>query len=384
MGEFYLEESAIVLKRCPDLCPHVFLPIRNQEFYGLPNFVALKKQFNAKFAFMDQLSTFLSKSLVHVGSPEDVFESVIKEYRPVLAQESVKCVLDPLIIELFNQARFIKTPSEIAAMRYAAQVGARAHQLISRDLEQLKSESMIELSLYMYSLQCGARLQAYNPVVAAGPHTTVLHFLTGETADRGLKPVLPGEFVLVDASASWQGYASDMTRTYAKDMTQEMRKMHNLVALALEKAKAKYVIGAAWNSVGEEAQRVLLKGLVECGILAGTFEQLTESGALQAFLPHAIGHPIGLEVHDTAPYSSYTDGQMNYNLTIGMVHAIEPGIYFIPHVIDGIRNDSSHHLHELIDWVVIEKFLHVGGIRLEDMVAIDYSGKAQVLNTIDW
>lgn len=113
-------------------------------------------------------------------------------------------------------------------------------------------------------------------------------------------------------------------------------------------------------------------------------------------MPHGISHPIGLDVHDpvpniwTAKEQTFTGlrneyplkAKYDYQLTKGQLHTVEPGIYFIPYLLDQARNNATKAVNDLINWETVDKFKDIGGVRIEDVVGIDYDGNTIVITEL--
>jgi Xaa-Pro aminopeptidase len=106
-------------------------------------------------------------------------------------------------------------------------------------------------------------------------------------------------------------------------------------------------------------------------------------------MPHSVGHPVGLDVHDPYPMYTHTNvvhGDMfveqmsllsDYTLARGHVNTVEPGIYFIPFLLEKAKN-STFGVKQYINWDKVDEWKNVGGVRVEDVIAIDHSGKSVV------
>jgi Xaa-Pro dipeptidase len=131
-------------------------------------------------------------------------------------------------------------------------------------------------------------------------------------------------------------------------------------------------------------------------LVSNELDTLIESGVISIFMPHGVGHPVGLEVHDPVP-ALYNSPNMefmglrneyplklrvDYLLQKGNVHTVEPGVYFIPYLLNKAKNNSTLQLSHLINWEMVEEWKHVGGVRIEDVVAIDLDGKSLILSKL--
>jgi Xaa-Pro dipeptidase len=130
-------------------------------------------------------------------------------------------------------------------------------------------------------------------------------------------------------------------------------------------------------------------------LISQDLNTLVDSGVISIFLPHGVGHPVGLDVHDPVPskYSRKTDLsksqslrdqyplKLAYDFKIekGHVNTVEPGVYFIDYLLEMARNNDNFGVSHLINWEKVDEWKHVGGVRIEDVIAIDWSGKSVIL-----
>jgi Xaa-Pro aminopeptidase len=189
--------------------------------------------------------------------------------------------------------------------------------------------------------------------------------------------------VLIDAGAQYLGYASDLTRTYPVGgrLDPAQHELHAVVHAAQQAAIGRCRPGVEWREVHLAAALVIADGLVACGILRGDPESLVQSGASWLFFPHGIGHLLGLGVRDAGgtPLPERRDDPKPYpNLRIdlplepGMVVTAEPGIYFVPALLED--PDHRRHHRDEVDWDRVDGMLDFGGIRIEDNVLITKDG----------
>jgi len=267
----------------------------------------------------------------------------------------------------------------------------------------------------------GSVHQAYLPIVAASTRASTLHYCcndkefawgpvkthdhpeslvhTNGRAPSGRQEFIP-QVLLIDAGCEWNCYASDITRTMpignGGKFTTEARHIYDLV-LEMQKASVEILKpGLHWDAVQLLCHRILVKWFQELGIFlspsspgSGSWnseEAIIASGVGSAFFPHGVGHSLGLDVHDVPSASRpavndtlgkgvelgndafYVYLRLRLPLEAGMVVTVEPGVYFSPHLLAGVRN-SKHINHE-----VLKRYEHVGGVRIEDAVLITEDG----------
>lgn len=175
-----------------------------------------------------------------------------------------------------------------------------------------------------------------------------------------------GDLVLIDAGAQYLGYASDITRTYPVGgrLGPAQEELHSVVHAAQQAAIDRCRAGVEWRDVHLTAALVIAEGLVACGILRGDPESLVQAGAVSLFFPHGIGHLVGLGVRDaggTPLPERRDDPKPHPNLRIdlplepGMVVTVEPGIYFVPAVIEDPDHRRRH--RDEVAWDRVDRML---------------------------
>lgn len=200
-----------------------------------------------------------------------------------------------------------------------------------------------------------------------------------------------GRLMLTDAGAeSTTNYCSDHTRTIpvGGKFTSRQRDVYSVVLACHDRALELARAGVTYQSVHLDVCKVLAQGLKDLGIMKGDVEEAVAAGAHALFMPHGLGHMMGIDVHDMEDlgqnYVGYDDEvrpsqqfglaslRMGRRLEEGFVITDEPGCYFIPALIDKWR---AEHLHtDFLNYDVIETFKDFGGIRLEDDILITPDG----------
>lgn len=200
-----------------------------------------------------------------------------------------------------------------------------------------------------------------------------------------------GRLMLVDAGAeSLLHYASDFTRTVpvGGKFTQKQREIYEIVLAANNKATQLIKPGVTYLSVHLAASEVIAAGLKELGIMKGDTKEAVHNGAHALFFPHGLGHMMGLDVHDmedlgqihvgfdeeTRPSDQFGIAalRLGRRLQEGFVLTNEPGIYFIPALIDQWQKNQTN--ADFINFDEVNKYRNFGGIRLEDDILVTSSG----------
>ncbi len=295
---------------------------------------------------------------------------------PELASWGVSDVNPPRLIRHLDFARAAKSPYELACLRQASRLGARGHLAATRAFEAGASEFEIELA---FLAACGQREQdlPYNPIIALNEGGAVLHYQVLETSR-------PAEHhsLLIDAAAEFAGYASDITRTHSRrdpDFAALIGRMDRMQQTLCSEVRS----GVDWREIHLQAHRLLAEVLREAEIVTCAAEEAVATATTSVFLPHGIGHLLGLEVHDVGGFMRSPDGgdiprpeghpflRLTRTLEEGFVVTMEPGLYFIPQLLDAARAD---HRSGRINWSRVESLRKFGGIRIEDDLAVTAAG----------
>ena len=222
--------------------------------------------------------------------------------------------------------------------------------------------------------------------------TTILS-QNGETLHnhRHDQIITPGRMLLIDAGAeSNTHYASDFTRTLpcSGKFTQKQRDIYDIVADCNELAFQLAAPGLTYREIHIAAAARMLDGLKALGLVTGRIDDMVNEGIAGLFMPHGLGHNMGIDVHDMEDLGEdlvgYDDDQtrapqlglgslrMARRLKPGHVITDEPGIYFVPALISKWKSEGTD--KGMVDYTKVEKYLDFGGIRLEDDILITDDG----------
>nr|WP_295380098.1 Xaa-Pro dipeptidase [Pseudoxanthomonas sp.] len=275
------------------------------------------------------------------------------------------------VVNYLEYQRSYKSAYEIALMREAQRLAVRGHRAAEAAFREGRSEFAIHMAYCAAVGQDSAELP-YGNIVALNEHGAVLHYME---LDRGA-PAEHRSF-LIDAGASFHGYASDITRTYATDAAGEFQALIDAVDQAQIAMGQAVRAGVDYRQLHLDAHLRLMGILKEFGVLRISPEAAVANGVSFAFFPHGLGHPIGLQVHDVAGFAENDRGgriprpeghpylRMTRVLEPGMVVTIEPGLYFIDMLLDEVKKNGHA---DSIDWARVDAFRPYGGIRIEDEV----------------
>ena len=299
---------------------------------------------------------------------------------PELSQYTVNTThLHPLLTEL----RVFKTAKEAEVMRVGNAISSQAHVYVMRHIRagmtEVHLEGLFKAYCHYYG---GARHMAYTCICGSGANGSILHYgHAGRPNDRVLKD---GDSVVLDMGGEYVGYTTDITRSYPVNgrFTADQAAIHTAVYDAQMAVMRAMKPGVAWPDMHRLAERVIVTHLLRIGILTGgTVDELMQHHLGSVFMPHGLGHLLGMNVHDVGGYHpgstrSPEPGlcwlRCGRKLEAGMVVTVEPGVYFNEPTIEAALRDDKR--GKYIDQHVLQRFRGTGGCRLEDDVLVTKDG----------
>lgn len=288
----------------------------------------------------------------------------------------------PLVAAIVEQ-RAKKTAEELAELEKAVDICHEMHTTAMRLIAPGKREREIAGVLEGIAAARGGRLSFPTILTVHGETLHNHHY------DNVMQA---GDIAICDAGAeSPLHYAGDVTRTLpvGGKFTPKQRDVYELVLAAQTAAIEAMKPGVLFREVHRTAAEVLTAGLVELGVMKGDVGAAVEAGAHALFFPHGLGHLVGLDVHDMEglgeDHVGYTSELRRSSLfgwrslrfaralEEGFVLTVEPGLYFIPALIDQWKGEGLH--REFIDYEAVDAgYRDFGGVRLEDDVLVTASG----------
>ena len=285
-------------------------------------------------------------------------------------------------IKAVVQMRAVKTEAEIAEIEKAMAVGYQMHTTAMRACREGVTEKYIAGLIEGIACSYGAKV-SFSSILSM--HGEIQHGMPSPT------PLQAGRLMLCDAGAeTFSNYCSDNTRVtpVSGRFTQRQLEIYSIVEachdLVLQKARP----GLRWKDMHLDVCRLMTDMLKEIGLMKGDTEEAVQAGAHAMFMPHGLGHMMGLDVHDMEGLGQVYVGfdeevrpseQFGLNclrcgrrLQEGFVMTDEPGIYFIPHLIDLWRSQGLH--TQFINYPLLETYKDFGGIRIEDDILITAQG----------
>ncbi|KAL9603938.1 MAG: hypothetical protein Q9219_000876 [cf. Caloplaca sp. 3 TL-2023] len=281
-----------------------------------------------------------------------------------------------LLQPAINECRVTKDSYEIALLRKANDVSARAHAAVLNAIPSATNEQDLEATFIASCISSGAKHQAYHGIFGSGENAATLHY------QQNNQPLEGRRNILVDAGAERECYCSDVTRTIplSGKFDTESRAIYEIVQRMQDAAFKLLRAGVKWEDLHVRAHEVAVDGLLALGILRnGTEEELLKQRISVAFFPHGLGHYLGMDTHDTGGNPDYTDKDIIFRylrirgeIPEGGVVTVEPGVYFCRFIVEPYLKDER--TKKYIDEGVLERYWAVGGVRIEDDVLVTKDG----------
>jgi Xaa-Pro aminopeptidase len=257
---------------------------------------------------------------------------------------------------ILNELRQIKTAYEQDVMRKSALISSEAHKAGMRAAAPGKFEYEVEAAIEEVYLRNGAMSWGYPSIVGSGPNATILHY------QKSSRQMQPGDVLLVDAAANYQGLTVDITRSYpiSGRFSAAQRELYQIVYAAQEAGIKAARIGARTQDIQNACDEVLRAGLVKLGLV-------TEPTGTQfkIWATHGVTHWIGHDVHDV--------GVRGKPLAAGMAFVIEPGIYIREAALESLPKTPENLAFAGTVRAAVRKYKDIG-IRIEDSFLLTDSG----------
>lgn len=279
--------------------------------------------------------------------------------------------------------RTIKTEDELNLLREAARVNNIAHRKVMEQVKPGMYEYELKAIFDYHQVKRGLLFEAYNGIHAAGKNSSILHYT--DCTNR----LANGDLYLIDAGFEYEGYASDVTRTYPANgrFTDDQAAVYQTVLNALNAVIDAVKPGVKMEDLHMAAAEIILKGLKQMGLVKGSVKDLMEKDIFALFFPHGLGHFLGLDTHDVGGYPKGVERidrpgirflRARRELQPGMVVTIEPGLYFIPALLEKAFEDEDK--SRFLNADKLRAFFDFGGVRIEDNIIITEDGCENMTN----
>jgi Xaa-Pro aminopeptidase len=315
------------------------------------------EEFPAK---LGELLTNVKNLYYRIGSParRDLDEVVLRQIARLrtLSRKGIyapQAIIDPASV--IHEMRLVKGEGELSVMQRSVDIAAEAHREAMKNTRPGMNEYEVEALIEYVFRRSGAAAPAYTSIVGGGANATVLHYINNDAELRD------GDLLLVDAGAEYQGYASDITRTFPVNgrYTEAQRDVYRTVLDAQMRCIERVRPGVSMDELHNYSIELLTEGMLSLGLLTGDAKKLIEEEAYKKFYMHRLGHYLGMDVHDAGFYHV---GGESRRLQPGMVITVEPGLYI---------SESAENIPDQYRGI---------GIRIEDDVLVTEDG-ARVLSS---
>ena len=259
--------------------------------------------------------------------------------------------------------RQVKTPYEQDVLRRSVAISSDAHRAGMRAAAPGKYEYEVEAAIEYVYLSRGAMSWGYPSIVGSGPNATILHY------SKSSRRMEPGDLLLVDAAASYEGYTGDITRTYPVSgrFSREQRDIYEIVLAAQDAGIAAARAGNPPSAIQAACDEVLRAGLFRLGLVAEPAGQ-----QFKVWSTHGVVHHIGIDVHDVN-----TRGP----LAVGMAFVIEPGIYIREAALDHLPKTAENLAFVEKVRPAVERYRNIG-VRVEDSFLLTEKGLERLSATV--
>lgn len=298
---------------------------------------------------------------------------------------------DPSVWARLNWERSFKSPYEVECTLEATRKAARGHRAAKTAFEAGAAEREIYTD-FLNATGDVERELPYNAIVCLDEKCAILHYTRQRGAPR------EGKVMLIDAGAQMYGYASDITRTwYKKECLIEFREIVGGVDSLQREVCAAVRPGASMVDLHALAHQKIAELLLRVGIFRNIdVAGVLDKGLTNAFFPHGIGHMLGLLVHDVGGKQADAAGtpvqtahlasdprfrflRSHRVLGNGNLVTVEPGIYFIPMLLNPLRVGADK---DFFHWSLIDDLMKYGGVRVEDDVLVTDGGHRNLTREI--
>lgn len=279
--------------------------------------------------------------------------------------------------------RSVKSKKEIAEIEKALKISYKLHTSAMRKTKSGKFENEIVQQMEKILILKGSRW-AYLPIFTIRGERLHNHHYDNK--------MQKGDLVINDSGAESPNglYSSDITRTFpvSGKFTKKQKGIYEIVLKSQLAAIKTIKPGVTFLAIHLLTAKIIAEGLKKLGIMKGDVDGAVQAGAHALFFPHGLGHMLGLDVHDMEDlgedYIGYDDKikrsdqfglaylRLAKELQPGYVLTVEPGIYFIPQLIEQWRNENK--FSEFINYDKVNEYLEFGGVRIEDNILVTKTG----------
>ncbi|MDI3526838.1 MAG: Xaa-Pro aminopeptidase [Tenuifilum sp.] len=334
-----------------------------------------------------ELQTTIARAIkqgrkIHILPPYRAESMILLEQLLGIHPSMINNYVSVELIKAVVNLRSVKEDVEIAEIEKACAAGYEMHVTAMKMAKPGVSEQDITGAIEGVAISKGYM-----------PSFPIILSQNGETLHNHdhSQILTSGRLLLIDSGAEYSShYASDFTRTIPVDgkFTERQKAIYNIVLAANNKAIEISKPGIPYLDVHKASAKVIVEGLSTLGLMKGDADEAVANGAHALFFPHGLGHMMGLDVHDMEglgeDFVGYDDEitrsdqfgtaylRLGRRLQKGFVLTVEPGIYFIPALIEKWKSEKIN--ESFINFDKVEEYIGFGGIRIEDDILITDNG----------
>lgn len=362
-----------------------------------PSILEMGKEIGVeKFVEIDELKKFLEQKVASQKWDERDEENSPLLYAEPYRERNGLRLSELLNISYFDVAkkyslrlkkaiikqRNIKTEREILEIEKAVNITREMH---------LKAYEVVKAGVYEYEVKAEVeKIAAMHGCTTSFQTITTIHGETLHNRESG-NMLKDGDLFLLDCGAKLEnGYCGDMTSVIpvSGKFSEKQKECYELLIDMYNKGVSTLKVGVKYREAYIESSRVLIEGLKKIGLIHGNTDEMLEKSVQALFFPHGLGHMLGLDGHDCEAlgedYVGYAPGEtrdtragyrslrLSRALEEGFVFTVEPGIYFIPKLIDQWEREGR--CSEYLNFEKIREYIEVGGMRYESDYAVTKDG----------
>jgi len=271
---------------------------------------------------------------------------------------------------------------EIEVLRYVNEVSCNAHievmQTVKPGMMEYQLEALFQYHVYNHG---GCRNCSYTCICASGSNSSILHY--GHSGAPNDRKIEDGEMLMFDMGSEYHCYGADISRSYPSNgrFTEDQKMLYEIVLAAQENALSLIKPGVNYLDIHLESHRIICDRLKENGFLKGHLDDMMKHHIGYLFMPHGLGHFLGLDTHDVGGFprglerykeKSHKSVRIGRILEEGMCLTVEPGLYFNQELLESAFKDPE--LSKFLVTERISQFFGFGGIRIEDDIIVTKDG----------
>ncbi|XVF88690.1 hypothetical protein PTKIN_Ptkin19aG0070500 [Pterospermum kingtungense] len=283
---------------------------------------------------------------------------------------------------ILTECRVVKSDLELALIQFANDISSEAHIEVMRKtkagMKEYQLESLFLHHTYMYG---GCRHCSYMCVCATGENSAVLHY--GHASAPNDRILEDGDMALFDMGAEYSFYGSDITCSFPINgkFTSDQSLIYNAVLDAHNAVITTMKPGVSWVDMHKLAEKIILESLRKGNILVGNVDDMIVEQQGAIFMPHGLGHFLGIDTHDPGGYPKGVERpkepglkslRTTRQLQEGMVITVEPGCYFIDALLVPAMENAK--TSKFFNREILDRFKNFGGVRIESDVLVTANG----------